>query len=474
MRRARPGRHGAVILHTAPASAIRMRHPGHVGARRACGVAGPSGTAQHEEVPYRTRGRSAGAGASVCPAPDEERAHDLQPPRTARYPAGPPVAQLAVQLNVDPIDPDRCDPYTRCRVITMNGIEVEAILFSHQLARNTVDPEIKRQLAQTRYIEAQQQKAVNWLLPGLSSVLETTIAYEQVAVDLTAWVARMEPDPYLKQAYQFGVLEDFDHLYRYANLYEMIEHRKAESIVDNLTEVMPGRPTRYHHRDPVDNVRDPYAKDQADPLSKLHALTIMSTEQQTMNFYMNTGPTYMEPIARQLYQEIGLIEEEHVTHYESLVDPGETWWEQLVNHEYNECYLYYSFMEQESDPKVKAIWELHLNMELEHLHIACDLMRRLDGREPAEVLAPALPNVLTFEPNKAYLRELLDTQMDLTTLGAGYVREAHERFEKMQETIHGGENPPSDRVMHEHDDMFGREYRVQTEGEHPDPAQREK
>ncbi|MFE0856339.1 hypothetical protein, partial [Streptomyces mutabilis] len=31
---------------------------------------------------------------------------------------------------------------------------------------------------------------------------------EQVAVDLTAWVARMEPDPYLKQAYQFGVLED--------------------------------------------------------------------------------------------------------------------------------------------------------------------------------------------------------------------------------------------------------------------------
>ncbi|MGW5606326.1 hypothetical protein ACWEWI_09520 [Streptomyces sp. NPDC003753] len=378
------------------------------------------------------------------------------------------------ELNVQPIDPDHCDPYTRCRIITMNGIEVEAIFFSHQLARNTIDPEVKRQLARTRYIEAQQQKAVNWLLPGVSSVLETTIAYEQVAVDLTAWVARMEPDPYLKQAYQFGVLEDFDHLYRYANLYEMIEHRKAESIVDNLTEVMPGRPTKFHHRDPVDNVRDAYDKDTTDPLSKLHALTIMSAEQQTMNFYMNTGPTYMEPIARQLYQEIGMIEEEHVTHYESLVDPGETWWEQLVNHEYNECYLYYSFMEQESDPKVKAIWELHLNMELEHLHAACDLMRRHDGREPQEVLAPELPNVLTFEPNKQYLRELLDTQMDLTTLGAGYVREAHERFERMQEQIHGGEEPPSERVMAEHDEMFGREYRVQSEGEHPDPALREK
>ncbi|GAA1143895.1 MULTISPECIES: hypothetical protein [Streptomyces violaceusniger group] len=376
------------------------------------------------------------------------------------------------ELDVSPVDPDRCDPYTRCRIITMNGIEIEAILFSHQMARHCEDMDVKRQLAETRSVEAQQQKAVNWLLPGVASVLETTIAYEQVAVDLTAWVARMEPDPYLTQAYQFGVLEDFDHLYRYANLYEMIEHRKAEEIVQGLTEIMPGRPTKYHHRSPVDNVREPYDRNRTDPLSKLHALTIMSAEQQTMNFYMNVGPTYMEPIARRLYQEIGLIEEEHVTHYESLVDPGETWWEQLVNHEYNECYLYYSFMEQESDPKVKSIWELHLNMELEHLRIACDLMRRNDGREPEEVVAPELPNVLTFEPNKGYIRELLDTQIDLTTLGTGYVREAHERFQAMQALLNDSDQPPSERVMAEHRDMFGREYRLETEGEHPEPSLR--
>ncbi len=371
------------------------------------------------------------------------------------------------ELDVMPTDPDHADPYTRCRIITMNGIEVESIMFSHHMARHCPDMDVKRQLAQVRYIEAQQQKVVNWLLPGVASVLETTIAYEQVAVDLTAWVARMEPDPYLKQAYQFGVLEDFDHLYRYANLFEMIEHRKAEKIVDDLTEVMPGRPTYLHHRHPVDNVREPYDRSAAAPISKLHALTIMSAEQQTMNFYANVGPEYMEPIARQLYQEIGLIEEEHVTHYESLVDPGESWWEMLLNHEYNECYLYHSFMATESDPKVKAIWELHLNMELEHLHAACDLMRRHDGREPEEVLAPELPQPVTFEPNKAYLRELLDTQIDLTTLGTGYVREAHERFERMQEQINGGEEPPSERVIDMHREQFGTDYRLSTEGEHP-------
>ncbi|MET7758645.1 hypothetical protein ABZT27_28640 [Streptomyces sp. NPDC005389] len=74
-------------------------------------------------------------------------------------------------MNVKPIDSDRGDLYTRCRIIMMNGIEVEAIMFSHQFARHTIDPDIKRQLA------------------------------------------------------------------------HVIEHRKAESIVDRLTEVMPGRPS---------------------------------------------------------------------------------------------------------------------------------------------------------------------------------------------------------------------------------------
>jgi hypothetical protein len=377
------------------------------------------------------------------------------------------------ELNVAPVDPDRSDPYTKCRIITMNGIEVEAIMFSHHFNRVCPDMEVKRQLAEVRYIEQQQQKAVNWLLPGQASVLETTIGYEQVAVDLTGWVARMEPDPYLKQAYQFGVLEDFDHLYRYANLYEMIEHRKAEKLIEDLTEVIPGRPTIRQHRAPADNVREPYDRNSTAPISKLHALTIMSAEQQTMNFYMNVGPMYMEPIARQLYQEIGLVEEEHVTHYESLVDPGESWWERLVNHEYNECYLYHSFMETESDPGVKAIWELHLNMELEHLRIACDLMRRHDGRDPESILAPELPTPVTFEPNKEYVRELLATQVDLTTLGAGYVRDAHERFEKMQEQVNGGEKPPSERVIDQHREMFGGEYRLSTDGPHPVPELQE-
>ncbi|HEY0485907.1 MAG TPA: hypothetical protein VGD72_06625 [Mycobacteriales bacterium] len=381
------------------------------------------------------------------------------------------------ELDVVPIDPELVDPYTRTRIIALNGIEVEAILFGHQMARFCPDDEVRRQLALVRYVENQQQRVVNWLLPGINSVLETTLGYEQNAVDLTAWIARTEPDPYLRQAYEFGVLEDFDHLYRYANLYEMVERRKAEKVVDALTEVMPGRPTKVEHRHPYDNVRASYDKELATPLSKLHVLTIVAAEQQVMNYYMNVGPQYMEPIARQLYQEISLIEQEHVTHYESLCDPQETWWERLVLHEYNECYLYYSFLQQETHPRVRTIWDLHLNMELAHLQRACDLLRRFQGKEPEELVgSDGLPEPIKFEPNKEYLRTLLATQLDLTTLGAGFVREAHERFRWMQEQVHGGEEPPSERVIAMHREMFGDEYRHETEGPHPvvdlrDPAE---
>jgi hypothetical protein len=116
------------------------------------------------------------------------------------------------ELNVDPYRTELVHPYTRCRVIAMNGIEVEAALHSHMMARHTVDMGLKQALAMVRRVEQQQQKAVNWLIPGDESTIAVTIGYEQVATDLTAWLARHEPDPYLKKVYDFALLEDFDHL----------------------------------------------------------------------------------------------------------------------------------------------------------------------------------------------------------------------------------------------------------------------
>jgi hypothetical protein len=379
---------------------------------------------------------------------------------------------------VAPYSTTEVHPYTRCRVIAMNGIEVEAIINSHQMARHTVDAGLKQKLALVRRIEQQQQKAVNWLIPGDESVIAVTIGYEQVAVDLTAWLARHEPDPYLKKVYDFGLLEDYDHLYRYANLMDMMgESRKAEEITGDLTEILPGRPTIFEHRDPRDDLRRPMTLTAADTQSVCNALTIVSAEQQTMNFYMNSGNRPEQPFARGLYLEIAQIEEQHVSHYESILDPSLSWLTNLVLHEYNECWLYWSCLSTESDPKIKQLWELHLAMEIEHLRIACESMRLIEKRDPAEFLPEkGMPEPLTFEPNKEYVRDLLTNTSNWTGYDAQFVPieslPSDHRFFEYQRTVNAG-GVPSEQVIDEHRAQFGGEYRFATEGEHPLESMRE-
>jgi hypothetical protein len=380
------------------------------------------------------------------------------------------------ELNVEPFDKQAVHPWTRTRVILMNGIEVESIIFSHQFARNTDDLEIKRALAMTRRIDAQQQKIVNGLNPGDQTPLETTIGYEQVAVDLTAWLARHEPDPMLKQALDFALLEDFDHLYRYANLYDLLDGKDAAELTQSLTEITPGRPTVIEHRHPHDDVRGHYETHTVDPLSRLHVMTIVAGEQQTMNFYMNHGTDFIEPIARGLYAEIALIEEQHVTHYESLLDPLDSWLKQLVFHKYNECYLYWSMLQNEQDQRIKAIWELHLDMEIGQLRAVGDLLRRYEGIEPDELLPSALPDTpVTFEPNKDYVRDVLASQIDLRADGLVYVDDADlpddHRSRQYRDVVNAG-GAPSELVVEQNRAANSREFRDETEGENPVPRLR--
>jgi hypothetical protein len=382
------------------------------------------------------------------------------------------------ELNVQPYDTLSVHPYTRCRVIAMNGIEVEAQLNSHQAARHIADLGVKQQLAMIRRVEQQQQKAVNWLIPGDESVIANTIGYEQVAVDLTSWLARHEPDPYLKRVYEFALLEDYDHLYRYANLVDLMgEGRKAEEITGNYTEILPGRPTVFEHRDPHDELRRPMTLAAADIQSVMNAITIVSAEQQTMNYYMTAGNRPTDPLARGLYLEIAQIEEQHVTHYESILDPSLTWCTNLVLHEYNECWLYWSCYTTETDPRIKAIWELHLGMEIEHLRLACEMMKQVERRDPAEFLpVSGMPEPMTFEPNKEYVREVLARTTELTAWDAQFVPvntlPTDHRYFSYQHAVNRG-GAPSDEVIASHRDQFGSEYRFATEGAHPVEALRE-
>jgi hypothetical protein len=135
------------------------------------------------------------------------------------------------ELNREPYDKNGVHPYTRTRIILMNGIEVEAALFGHQMARQADAYDLKQKLAQVRRIEQQQQKTIHWLIPADESTREATLGYEQVAVDLTAWLAQTEPEENVRNALNFALIEDFDHLHLAAELLDQDEGRDAESLL---------------------------------------------------------------------------------------------------------------------------------------------------------------------------------------------------------------------------------------------------
>jgi hypothetical protein len=331
---------------------------------------------------------------------------------TWRELAGPPFSKLDD------------DAFTRVRVILMNGIESEAVRFSHACARKNRDLQVA--LARVRRIEQHQQTLVNWLNPGDQSPLETTIGYEQTAIEVTAWIAQQEPDPYLASVYRFGMLEDFDHLYRFSALLDRVAGLDANNILQSYTDVRPGRPTIVEHRAPEDDIRQSYDRATASALTKLHALTIVSAEHQVHDYYMNIGPIFTDPVARMLYAEIASIEEQHVTQYECLMDPDESWLEKWLLHECNEVYTYWSCLGQEQNPRLKALWDRFLAYELGQLHFVMDLMRKIERRDPEELLPATLPDPIKYESQRDFVRKVLASEVDLRAAGTALVPQDRE------------------------------------------------
>ena len=326
------------------------------------------------------------------------------------------------EITKKPFNKTEVDCYTRTRQILMNGIEVEAWNFKHNFSRNCADAEINKFIAQTRRIEDMQQTTVNWLTPADQSVLETTLGYEQVAVDLTAWMAQNEPDPYVKETFDFGLLEDFDHLYRYSQ-WAYFEHGiSPNDIVQGQTDIMLSRPTQYHHNDATLRLRKPYDKATADPQTKVNIYTLVSGEQQTHNYYAEHGMEYGNQCIRETYAEIKDVEEEHVSMYESLIDPTESCFEKLLLHEFTEVCNYYTCVEDEVDERIKKIWEMFLEYEIGHLKIAADLFKKYEKRDPEEVIGNKIVIPNRFKSQKEYVTKILETQIQkrLSNEGMGY------------------------------------------------------
>jgi hypothetical protein len=114
-------------------------------------------------------------------------------------------------------------------------------------------------------------------------------------------------------------------------------------------------------------------------------------------------------------------------------------------------------------------------MEIEHLRIACELMRRVEKRDPEALLPAALDRRLTFKENKAWVRDVLARQVNLTSKGSAFVPveqlAAEDRYFVHQRAVNDAW-APTEAVIAETVARRGEEYRLETDGPNPVPGLR--
>ena len=241
----------------------------------------------------------------------------------------------------------------------------------------------------------------------------------------------------------------------------------AENLVGKYTEIMPGRPTISHHRFSKDNVKRNINSKTADKQTVLSTMIITAAEQQTMNYYMNITNLANNELSRKLYQEIALVEEEHVTQYESLMDSNASWLEMLLWHEYCECYLYWSCYVTETDPYIKQLWEENLDIEIGHLHKASELLKEYENKDWQEVIPNGnFPNPISLHENVDYVRDILESTVQFTGILEDYVNvnqlPADTNFFEYQKIINPTiEIVPSHIVIDTHIRNYGKDYRFE-------------
>jgi hypothetical protein len=333
------------------------------------------------------------------------------------------------------------DAFTRVRIILMNGLELDSLRTKQVAIR--MNREARVPLAQLLRVEQHQATTINWLLGADHSPIETTIGYEQTAIEVTASVAQLEPDPYMAQGYRYALLEDFDHLYRYSALLDRLEGKDANNITQGYTDIVPARPTLVHHRAPEHDLLNSYGPE-ATLATKLNAITLVGGEYQTHDYYMNIGPIFADPLARQLYAEIASVESQHITHYGSMLNPDESIMEKLLLAEACEVWNYAGCLEQESNPRVKAIWEKFLDYELGHFQMALNLFKDIEKRDPETVLGNGkLPPFIKFESHREFLRKTIAAETSLRKDGTQFVPEEAEGRSSLEyrDAVNAGGSP---------------------------------
>ncbi|MCU7730812.1 hypothetical protein ODJ79_44465 [Actinoplanes sp. KI2] len=255
------------------------------------------------------------------------------------------------ELDVEPIDTRATDPSTVRRISMVAAVEANAEHFDRQLANRVQDVDARRSVGSLGDATAQRRQHIAGVRPPTHHTAEDAIDRERAAFEMAGWAARNEREPDRSSAYRQQAWQHLERLRRYADLASRAHLPWAGQVaaeVDRLSPPLPTTPARSRTPSPP----------AMQPLSLLHDWMVQAAGRWPAS------------------------------------------WDALVVQESAGCYLYYAFMAEEDDRRLRPMWELHLQMQLAHLHTASSMLRRFSGRDPHEVIGEGLPEPVTLRTDR--------------------------------------------------------------------------
>ncbi|MBR3504769.1 MAG: hypothetical protein IKO07_11110, partial [Clostridia bacterium] len=310
-------------------------------------------------------------------------------------------------------------------------------------------------------LEGMRQRALRLgaRLPPCPPV-EEAVRLEQLEADLTAALHALPGAKRLRPALEFSLLEESDQLYRFANLLDAEQERPAESVVGGRMEITPGRPCVAAHRHPLDAAFRPLDFDAA-PQGAALALALMAPlERLIASRYAARAAEAADPLARALFAEMALIEEQHAAQYESLWDPRPTPLHNLALRTRALGYLYHSLLAAETDASLRALWQEHLD------ELRGDMLAISQWPEGAARASEPFPPPFLFGDTAALVRALMPRQATLTMLEDSLVPAEQLpggcRYFDWQRALCGdGADAPSHRAVARYAARYGTDYRFE-------------
>ena len=226
---------------------------------------------------------------------------------------------------------------------------------------------------------------------------------------MTASVAQHEPDPYLAQVYRFGLLEDFDHLYRYSALDgPAARARTRNTILQSYTDIRPGRPDRRSSTArPRTTCARPYdrRRRRADhQAQRAHDHGRRAPDARLLHEHRAPCSPIRSRASSTPRSPRSRSSTSRSTSRSST--RARRWLEKWLLHEATEVYNYWSCVRVRRATRAsRAIWERFLDYELGHLHFVMELFEQIERRDPAEVLPETLPEPIEYESHRDFVRD---------------------------------------------------------------------